>query len=373
MKMERKELRASLLKAADGRITVVASDESVDRHGEVVPAGAWDLSKFSMSPRLLVDHDYRVQAIVGKCLDTRVEGGKLLFSPEFHAITDVAKACSEMVAQGYLDTVSVGFVSKKGADGSVVNELIEISFVAVPANANARIVAEAFAKSVASAEQDRAVEDFVGKGAVADILDEEEKRRRKGEMMGPVWDVMNALYTAYYDQGTEPEAFGTMLTETIGILQGIAAGGEAGDEDEGGEEGGEGEVEAEGAVAKLVGSPACIRVTDGTPMRTDDGRAKLQEATDALKALAAVLGKQVGAPVAKSEEVPAEEPKPKVDGGGQGGREGVEDVVPADKVEDKVEMGFKAWKATRDAIRRADTLIGHALGEMNKGMHKSRK
>lgn len=126
----------------DKKVTVIASDETLDRHGDVLPISQWDLTKFMMSPRMLVDHNHQVESIVGKWDNVRVEGNQLLMDADFHGITELSKAVKEMVDGGYLDTVSVGFIyngpDKDGATPSF--ELIETSWVTVPANPNARVL-----------------------------------------------------------------------------------------------------------------------------------------------------------------------------------------------------------------------------------------
>ena len=140
--MKTQYLKAKVLVKAEGeKITVVASDETLDRHGEVLPIEAWDLSKFKQAPRMLVDHDHRVEKITGKWSNIRVEGKQLLMDAIFHDITQLAKEVRDMVVQAFLDTVSVGFIFHESAgDGQrPVFELIEVSWVTVPANPNARI------------------------------------------------------------------------------------------------------------------------------------------------------------------------------------------------------------------------------------------
>lgn len=157
MKNEYTYLKGLIEKAGDD-ITVVASDETVDRSGESIPAESWDLETFKSSPRLLADHDYRVEAIIGRAEDIRIDGKKLLFRPVFHEITELARNVKEMVVQGMLDTVSVGFLRK--SDGEATrNELMEISFVAVPANPSARVLA---VKSI-TPDEAKALEAFVAK------------------------------------------------------------------------------------------------------------------------------------------------------------------------------------------------------------------
>lgn len=158
MQTEKLQLKAFAQKSKDGRITVIASDETVDRSGEVVPIDAWDLSNFRKSPRLLIDHDYSVKSVVGLAENIRVQGRQLLFDPLFHEITQAAKETKQMVEQGFLDTVSVGFLRKE--DGNrIVNELLEVSFVAVPCNPNARTLS---VKDIGP-DEEKAVEEFVSK------------------------------------------------------------------------------------------------------------------------------------------------------------------------------------------------------------------
>lgn len=158
MQLEKLQLKAFVRKSENGRLTVVASDETVDRSGESIPIDTWDLTNFRKSPRLLIDHDYSVKSIVGLAENIRTENRQLLFEPLFHAITQAARETDEMVVQGFLDTVSVGF-QRKEVDGRIANELLEISFVAVPCNPSARTLS---VKEIGP-EEERAVEAFVSK------------------------------------------------------------------------------------------------------------------------------------------------------------------------------------------------------------------
>jgi hypothetical protein len=163
MQTEKLQLKAFAQKSEDGRVTVIASDETVDRSGEVVPIDAWDLSNFRRSPRLLIDHDYSVKSVVGLAENIRVQGRQLLFDPLFHEITQAAKETKQMVEQGFLDTVSVGFLRKEEG-GCIVNELLEVSFVAVPCNPNARTLS---VKDIGP-DEEKAVEAFVAKTGEAE-------------------------------------------------------------------------------------------------------------------------------------------------------------------------------------------------------------
>ena len=159
MQTEKLQLKASVRKSSDELITVVASDETIDRSGEAIPVSSWDLSNFQKSPRLLIDHDYSVKSIVGLAENIRMENRQLLFEPLFHDITSAARETKELVEQGFLDTVSVGFMRNQSQDGSIKNELLEVSFVAVPCNPNARTLS---VKDIGP-DEEKAVEAFIGK------------------------------------------------------------------------------------------------------------------------------------------------------------------------------------------------------------------
>lgn len=161
---------------AENKITVIASDETLDRHGDVLPIDQWDLTKFLGSPRMLVDHNHQVEKIVGKWENIRIQGKELLMEANFHEITPLSKAVKEMVDGEYLDTVSVGFIShgpkKDGDRGSM--ELIETSWVTVPANPNARVIKSAFDTALekeVTTEAKTQVKDFLGKDLIDDEAD----------------------------------------------------------------------------------------------------------------------------------------------------------------------------------------------------------
>lgn len=153
------KIKAKLEKKQD-RIIFVASTDRKDRHGESIPQDTWDLRNFKKAPRLLADHEARVEKIVGKAKKVWLEGKKLLFEPVFHEITKLSRTVKQMVEEGVLDTVSVGFIEHLGDEGEVTRELLEISFVAIPANVDAR--------QLKSFEREQ-IEDFVSPDPMRDI------------------------------------------------------------------------------------------------------------------------------------------------------------------------------------------------------------
>jgi HK97 family phage prohead protease len=148
--MTKQYIQVQLKKSNDGKISFIASDETLDRSGEVIPIDSWDLENYKKNPVLLVNHDYRVENIVGKAKNIRREKGKLIFDPVFHDITQLAREVKEMVEQEILNTVSVGFMPhgpQKDGERST-NELFEISFVPVPANPSAERLNAIMDKSI---------------------------------------------------------------------------------------------------------------------------------------------------------------------------------------------------------------------------------
>jgi hypothetical protein len=154
------KIKGYLEKKAD-RILFIASTEQVDRHGESIPIDTWDLKNFKKSPKLFVDHDAKVENIVGKAKKVWIEGKQLLFEPVFHGITELSRTVEKMVNEGILDTVSVGFMEKMAKNGDIDRELLEISFVGIPANVGAHRL-----KSI----DEKKIRQFVGEETLDDTV-----------------------------------------------------------------------------------------------------------------------------------------------------------------------------------------------------------
>lgn len=251
---DKKQITAKVVKDGDS-ITVIASDETVDRHGESIPIDSWDLSHFNKDPRMMVDHDYRTEKIVGAWQNARAEGGKLLVEPRFHSITDLAKQTRAMVEEGFLSTVSVGFIphyetrkNKAGEEEEVVrNELIEVSWVAIGANPNARVkksLGSLLTKEVDDDESDlsKKIDAFVEKyivvddkateeaeevevkGDVAEEVARQEKVDQKFANLREVFDVVYAMADVYLQDDVEVEEFNKLLSEVADMLKNLSVG-----------------------------------------------------------------------------------------------------------------------------------------------------
>ena len=144
--VQRAAVTQTLLKNDDRPLTVVASDESVDRYGDVVRASGWDLVAYKRNPVFLWAHDY-TRTPIGRSEWIGVDDTRLLATVSF-APTPFAQEVETLYRQRYLRAVSVGFRAKafafrKNAQGQAEGieytkqELVEISAVPVPANAQA--------------------------------------------------------------------------------------------------------------------------------------------------------------------------------------------------------------------------------------------
>ncbi len=148
--------------------TFVASDESVDRYGDIIRASGWDLSHFKQNPVLLFGHDSS-KVPVGRVTDIGVEGTRLIATAEFRAEGKSAEADDvyDALQTGFLNAVSVGFLPtstpnpiwaaddlrhEKWPTGYefTSQELLELSVVPVPANPQALALARSLHLSEAT-------------------------------------------------------------------------------------------------------------------------------------------------------------------------------------------------------------------------------
>ena len=150
----------SLTKAAgdDRRFKVIASTGSVDRHGDVVVPEGMVSDNFMKNPVVLFGHDYRSLPI-GLVDKLYVKEGKVIaegkFAPE--DANPEAEKVKKLYDGGFLRAVSIGFMplkweSYEDDDGYHRKytkwELLELSFVPVPANSEALDIMKEMAKKL---------------------------------------------------------------------------------------------------------------------------------------------------------------------------------------------------------------------------------
>ena len=123
----------------NGLITgAVASTGSMDRDGEILEPKGWVLDNFKKAPRLLWAHDAH-QLPIGKVVRIELGNTGLEFDAEFaEKENEFAKKVADLFRGGFLNTFSVGFRPLERKDNTFLKqELLEISVVNVPANAEA--------------------------------------------------------------------------------------------------------------------------------------------------------------------------------------------------------------------------------------------
>ena len=125
----------------EGKQVFIVSDDVEDRQGEVISTEGWKLENYKKYPVLLWGHNAN-EPLIGHGTNLRyrdVSGKKkLTFEPKFHRKSKLSQLVSDLVEENWIRGVSVGFRPLE-KDGNVYKkqELLEVSFVNVPANPNA--------------------------------------------------------------------------------------------------------------------------------------------------------------------------------------------------------------------------------------------
>lgn len=128
------------VKAAGETYSMVISKEVPDRDGDVVVLSGMDATAYRKNPVVLVDHDYRVESIVGKTVSIETVGTELVAKFVF-CDTEYGLLAKSLYEAGFLKTSSIGFILKErdpNDRGRITKwELLEWSLVAVPCNRDA--------------------------------------------------------------------------------------------------------------------------------------------------------------------------------------------------------------------------------------------
>lgn len=128
----------------NGTFEVVASTQSKDRHGEIVLQEGINIENYMKNPIILLSHDYWALPI-GKATEVIKTSDKLIIKGVFASAeaNPVAQQVRKLYEAGILKTVSIGFIAKAW-EGNVCteSELLELSFVSVPANPDAMDIAK---------------------------------------------------------------------------------------------------------------------------------------------------------------------------------------------------------------------------------------
>lgn len=151
------------------KFRVVVTTEWVDRDWEILRADGINFEAYMKNPVVLVDHRYTIDSIVWKTLSITQENWQTIAEGIF-ADTENAKIVKELYNGWFVKTVSIGFIPKaRNQDDKLIiekSEMLEFSFVAVPANPEALSLDGKLYK--------KAVESWIIK-ELKEVEDEEEK------------------------------------------------------------------------------------------------------------------------------------------------------------------------------------------------------
>lgn len=145
-KVKRKDLTGFAKAVGEREVRVVASTASEDRHGDTVRQEGIDLSRFRVNPVVLFNHDHNVPIAMAK--EIGVKNGRLEALVEFppEGTSEKGDEVLRLVKAGIINATSVGFITKRhearddGGLDFIESELLEFSFVSVPANADALVI-----------------------------------------------------------------------------------------------------------------------------------------------------------------------------------------------------------------------------------------
>lgn len=150
--MSKKFIKA-LIENINGKMVAVASDNTVDRHGDSLPVEAWDLKNYRKNPVLQFAHNYSIPP-VGVAKNIKIDNGKLIFEPVFHEITELARETKKLYDEGIMKAFSVGFLPKQKSDKEELKlELLEISAVPVPANPSALVLEKSIEQEISDEDK----------------------------------------------------------------------------------------------------------------------------------------------------------------------------------------------------------------------------
>ena len=131
-----------------GTFDVLASTADVDRDQETISPSGWKLDNFLKNPVILWAHNYS-DLPIGVATDIKMTDKGLEISGKFASkeANPKAEQVKKLYEEGIQRAVSVGFIPLEREEGNESNitsaELLELSFVPVPANPNALALAKA--------------------------------------------------------------------------------------------------------------------------------------------------------------------------------------------------------------------------------------
>jgi len=141
-----------------GKVSFIASTDRADRYGDIVNQSGWNLENYKSNPIVLLNHDHQSLPIGRGAVSISEKG--LVIDVEFDSADPRAAEIQGKVSRGFMNAVSVGFApiktiaradlpeshfafSKSAGSYFEEAELLEVSIVTIPANADA-VAAKSF-------------------------------------------------------------------------------------------------------------------------------------------------------------------------------------------------------------------------------------
>lgn len=226
-----------------GTFRVVGTSEHLDRYQEVIKLDGWDLEHYRKNPVILFGHDHT--KLIGMATDIEVRDGMMIFTGKF-APTEEAQEKRRLYDLGFLKATSVGFIEKE-REGNLITkaELLELSFVSVPANPFALSLAmekglsvnELVTKGIMFVERDAPEAEAEAEAEIAPVAAEEtpDEPEAVEEPESPAEEPTEAQEASEAEQPTEERAFGPVIDQLKAAIVALEAVGQKAGEPEGDE------------------------------------------------------------------------------------------------------------------------------------------
>jgi len=218
-KTDRIELFQSLMKQPDGKYIAVLSDDSIDRDGDIIGKSALNkvINDDNGVVSILVDHKNEVNNLVGHWVNRRMEvidgHNALVAEPKFYLSNPQAQIIKGMLDDGAQMGISIGAIpseSKKVKLNGKTHteftalELLEASFVAIPANKHAHAVAIAKSLSLNKNEEvSTMTEEQIDKKLDDNVVTEELEKSNELETLQKEFDVFKTESDAELNKNKE--------------------------------------------------------------------------------------------------------------------------------------------------------------------------
>jgi HK97 family phage prohead protease len=178
MNEQRKMFQVQAKALGERQVETIISTAAMDRDGDTIDVAGWDLTAYRKNPVVLLNHDPKSLPVARSLsIAVNLQDGTLRTVDEFPppGVYPVADQVCALVKSGFIHSKSVGFrplewePNATGGHRFLRQELLEHSFVTVPSNPDALVVARSKGvdRPALDAWLGRAASDGPGRDAVA--------------------------------------------------------------------------------------------------------------------------------------------------------------------------------------------------------------